>query len=265
MPRPPPLASRYAGPDDSPGFLVWQAANLWQRRQRAALAPLDLTHVQLMLLSGAAWLARAGGPPTQARLAAHARTDPMMTSKVVRALEARGLLRREEDPADTRAWRLVVTPAGRELAERAMALAEAADAAFFAPLGDRAPSFMRALRGLIQAPPVAAAGAVAASAMAASAAASAQGAVAAPGDLFAAATRGSQLNHWFRDHASAARHLASHGGWLFPWRHQFFVGGDEAVLALGLSLDDADLALVGRDLARPGDPAAYARLAGRIG
>ena len=258
MPRPPPLASRFAGPDDSPGFLVWQLSNLWQRRHRAALAPLDLTHVQLMLLAGAAHLARAGGPPTQARLAAHARTDPMMTSKVVRALEERGLLRREEDAADTRAWRLSVTPAGRELAERGLALVEASDAAFFAPLGDRLPSFVRALRGLAQAPPIAAAAAT-------SPATPPRPRPAGPGDLFAPATRGSQLNHWFADHAAAARHHERSGGWLFPWRHQFFVGDDEALVALGLSPDDADLALTGRDLARPRDPAAFERLASRIG
>jgi DNA-binding MarR family transcriptional regulator len=53
---------------------------------------------------------------------------------VIRTLEAKGLISREIDPADTRARRLRVTPAGADLAPRAMAAVEAADAAFFAPV-----------------------------------------------------------------------------------------------------------------------------------
>jgi DNA-binding MarR family transcriptional regulator len=245
--RPAPLASRHASLDQNPGHLLWQVSSLWQRRQRAALAPLGLTHVQFALLSGALHLARAGGPPTQARLAAHARADVMATSKAVRALEARGLVRREEEPADTRAWRVLVTPAGRALAERALEASEAADAAFFAALGDRLRGFTAALRGLAQHP-----GTVAPSRSVG------------VGDLFARAASAVQLTPWFRDHAAAAHHREASGGWLFPFRHQYFVSGDEAIAALGLSPDDADLALVGPDLSRPRDPAAFERLVARV-
>ena len=35
-----------------PGYLLWRAANLWQKRVRAVLAPFDVTPVQYLLLAG---------------------------------------------------------------------------------------------------------------------------------------------------------------------------------------------------------------------
>jgi DNA-binding MarR family transcriptional regulator len=54
-----------------------------------------------------------------------------MTSEVLRKLEAKGLIVRAVDAADTRAKRLWVTERGADLAERAVAAVEAADAEFF--------------------------------------------------------------------------------------------------------------------------------------
>jgi DNA-binding MarR family transcriptional regulator len=144
-----PLATGCSSPDDSPGLLLWQVANRWQATQRAALKPYDLTHVQFVLLAALTWLA-AEGPVTQKRLADLAATDPMMTSQVLRVLEERGYVRRLPHPEDRRARALAVTDAGRELANRAVQVVEAADAAFFATLGQRADAFttdLRTLRG----------------------------------------------------------------------------------------------------------------------
>lgn len=126
-------------PGESPGFLLWRVTLRWQRVMVAALRPLDLTHVQFVLLASAWWLTEvAGETPTQRRLADHAGTDPMMTSQVLRALEARGLVTRGVDPDDSRARRLGVTPEGAALARRAIAVVEAADTEFFAAAGDQA-------------------------------------------------------------------------------------------------------------------------------
>ncbi|UUL76169.1 MarR family winged helix-turn-helix transcriptional regulator [Pseudarthrobacter sp. Fe7] len=51
---------------------------------------------------------------TSLALARQAGTDVKMASQVLRALEAKGLIAREVDPADTRAKRLRVTNAGAE-------------------------------------------------------------------------------------------------------------------------------------------------------
>ncbi|SDL39847.1 MarR family winged helix-turn-helix transcriptional regulator [Arthrobacter sp. ok362] len=121
-------------PGDSPGFLLWHATLRWQRDIAAALAPLGLTHVQFVLLACAWWFNTEGEHPNQMALARQAGTDVKMTSQVLRALENKGLIEREVDPVDTRAKRLHVTDAGADLAPRAIAAVELADAQFFRPV-----------------------------------------------------------------------------------------------------------------------------------
>jgi DNA-binding MarR family transcriptional regulator len=134
-------------PGDSPGFLLWHVTLRWQRDMSAALAPLDLTHVQFVLLATTWWLNTSGERPSQLTVARRAGTDVKMTSQVLRTLEAKGLLVRAVDSADTRARRLSVTDAGADLAARAVETVEAADAAFFGGTGDVA-ALVRLLRPL---------------------------------------------------------------------------------------------------------------------
>jgi DNA-binding MarR family transcriptional regulator len=128
-------------------LLLWQVTNRWQAAQRAALKPFGLTHVQFVLLASLAYLG-ADGPVRQRDLAEAAATDPMMTSQVLRALEARDLVVRRPHPQDGRARALEVTPEGRELANRAVVSVEACDAAFFSALQDGVEAFTRALQTL---------------------------------------------------------------------------------------------------------------------
>lgn len=128
--------TRYpGGPADSPGFLLWHATLRWQRAVTAALAPLDLTHVQFVLLACAWWLAREGHNPNQLALAEQAGTDVKMTSQVLRTLEKKGLLERQVDANDARAKTVRPTRVGVALAQRAIAAVESVDAEFFAPVG----------------------------------------------------------------------------------------------------------------------------------
>jgi DNA-binding MarR family transcriptional regulator len=120
---------------------------------RAALAPHDLTHVQFVLLASLWWLSEHGNePPTQRALAEQAGTDPMMTSQVLRRLEARELITREADRRDSRARRLRVTRAGSRVLAGALADVEAADSAYFASLGEDRAAFVRGLGTLASAP-----------------------------------------------------------------------------------------------------------------
>jgi DNA-binding MarR family transcriptional regulator len=133
------------------GFLLWHATLRWQRLIAAALRPLELTHVQFVLLAVLWWFQTVRGErPSQRGLAAQAGTDPMMTSQVVRALERRGLLVRARHPHDSRALELTLTEAGERLARRAIAVVEAADSEFFAavPDADRLHAPLRALAAL---------------------------------------------------------------------------------------------------------------------
>jgi DNA-binding MarR family transcriptional regulator len=124
------------GPSESPGLLLWRTTMRWQRVMTAALAPLDLTHVQLVLLASAMWLGRNGQPPNQVQLAAQAGTEVKMTSDVVARLEAKGLIARETDPHDSRAKVIRVTAAGAAAAQRAIVAVETADAEFFQPVDE---------------------------------------------------------------------------------------------------------------------------------
>ena len=143
------LPTGFDGPDDSPGLLLWRVTNRWQAAMRAALKPFGLTHVQFVLLASLSWMGaeRPGEPVTQADLAAFAQTDPMMTSQVLRALESAGLVERRAHPTDRRARRLAVTPAGTDLAGRAVVAVEQADNEYFRVLGEVGP-FTAALRAL---------------------------------------------------------------------------------------------------------------------
>jgi DNA-binding MarR family transcriptional regulator len=138
-------------PERSPGFLLWHVTLRWQRAMVAALAPLGLTHVQFVLLASTWWLNEQGGDPNQLALARHAGTDVKMTSQVLGKLEAKGLVRREVDPTDTRAKRLRVTPAGARLARRAVEVVERADAEFFEPVPNPA-ALLKALQRLADEP-----------------------------------------------------------------------------------------------------------------
>jgi DNA-binding MarR family transcriptional regulator len=118
-------------PSESPGFLLWHATLRWRRAISQALAPLDLTHVQFVLLACTWWLNQQRHHPSQIALAAFAGTDVKMTSQVLRSLERKDLVEREVDPADSRARRLHLTRRGARLAPRAIAAVERVDAEFF--------------------------------------------------------------------------------------------------------------------------------------
>lgn len=121
-------------PEESPGFLLWQLANAWQRQMRIVLSPLGLTYVQAMLLTALLRLeqreAATGASITQGDLARFCQADATMTSQVLRTLEAKGLLERSRG-VDARARLPRLTVAGRSLAERALPLAETVDRDFF--------------------------------------------------------------------------------------------------------------------------------------
>lgn len=135
-------------PANSPGLLLWRVTLRWQRAMVAALKPLGLTHVQFVLLASLWWITEvAGETATQRRVAEYAATDPMMTSQVLRALEAKRLVTRAADPDDARARRLAVTTRGAALAKRAIEVVEAADRKFFAAAKDRS-ALLRTLQRL---------------------------------------------------------------------------------------------------------------------
>lgn len=68
------------------------------------------------------------------------------------------------------------------------------------------------------------------------------------------------LNRWFTVHAEALESLRREGGYLLPYRGQFFVTEAEGILALGLDPGDPDWSAIGFDLVKPLDAPARERL-----
>ena len=147
--RTPPLPTRMTGPAQSPGFLLWKISNAWQRRQRMALQPHGLTHSQFVVLATATWFG-ASETLTQARISQLSGIDPMTASQVLRALEAASLIQRVDHPRDPRAKSIVVTPAGRDLARKAIVVVEDTDAAFFEPLASDTARLVKMFQALVQ-------------------------------------------------------------------------------------------------------------------
>ena len=113
---------------------------------------MGLTHVQFVLLAGLGFLQEKQSLTTQARLANFCRTDPMMTSQVVRVLERDGKLIRRPHPNDSRAKVLELTDAGVALLNQAMPAVLEADQQFFSSLTAGHGGFVHQLRTLLVEP-----------------------------------------------------------------------------------------------------------------
>ncbi len=68
------------------------------------------------------------------------------------------------------------------------------------------------------------------------------------------------LNRWFSSYEDARKSLESEGGFLLPYKRHFFVCDSEAICAMGLEPDDADLEKIGWNCVQPADVQAYQRL-----
>jgi hypothetical protein len=79
-------------------------------------------------------------------------------------------------------------------------------------------------------------------------------------EKFFAAGCGGYLNRWFARYAEARAALEAEGGYLFPFRYQFFICEPGFLADLGIDLADPDWDRIGRDWMRPRDLAAHNRL-----
>lgn len=135
--------------EDSPGFLLWQVTNLWQREIRKTLEPLGLTHSQFVLMATIHWLSLHKQDVTQVLLSTSTKIDPMTTSTVLRTLQAKGFLERQEHLTDTRAKTITLTGSGIKVIKQAVKKVEAFDQSFFSALGVGTSSFNQQLLTLL--------------------------------------------------------------------------------------------------------------------
>ncbi len=138
---PPAMADRL-------GFLLGRAHIAHRQVAEAALAPLGLAPRQF----GALALLADEGPLSQQRLGERMGVDRTTMVALVDGLERGGLVERERNPDDRRAYALRATPRGRSVLGRAAAAVERAEEEFLASIPARdARRLKQILRKLIDA------------------------------------------------------------------------------------------------------------------
>jgi len=129
---------------------LWQVSSEWQRGVKRALDSIGITPSQSMILSSLLFLSKQQESVTQIDLSLHSKIDPMTTSTIIRILERKELVRREEHATDTRAKTVVLTSYGTKMTKQAVKIIEKFDAQFFEALGNRSKTFHSNLATLLK-------------------------------------------------------------------------------------------------------------------
>lgn len=132
------------------GSLVWQVSTRWRVEADHSLAPLGLTQAQYAALATLSRLGRKGANPSQQSVAQDMGLTAIYVSKLLRALEASGLVTRLRDPADSRARRLTLTPEGEARLTAARSRIAALDRQFTEPLGEPGGATAQAFRIMLR-------------------------------------------------------------------------------------------------------------------
>jgi len=132
--------SRFAGPLQSPGFVLWRDFMRWQRELNGLLKPYGLTQPQFAVLACCAWMTREADAVPQTKLVETLGLDKMHVSQVVARLEDAGLLLRQVSGEDLRVKHLSVSEKAQELLAKCFPIVEGHDAAFFAEASSPNPS-----------------------------------------------------------------------------------------------------------------------------
>lgn len=143
------ITFNFKSPNDSPGYLLGQLTLLWQRKQKKVLDPLDLTQTQFALLCALAWLSNESNNVTQIDIANQTNFDRMMVSKVLRTLETKKFVTRQEHEIDTRAKTIRLTSNGETILQKAIIEIENADIEFFASLDNKLAQYNKNMVQLI--------------------------------------------------------------------------------------------------------------------
>jgi DNA-binding MarR family transcriptional regulator len=122
-------------PNRSPGFLLWHVSTAWRGSIEDMLKSISLTHPQFVILATLGWLTRDGDRVTQALIGKMAGLDPNTVSQIIRGLEQKELITREQS-SDGRAKNPILTKKGSTLLKKALPAVESKDAEFFHQLNE---------------------------------------------------------------------------------------------------------------------------------
>lgn len=129
--------------ESSLGFLVYRVHQHVAAEFRRALEPVELTPPQFGVLA----LLHDHSGQRQAALCERSAIDPNTMVGIIDRLEAAGLVERQRDPEDRRAYMVEITPRGKRLLRRCRPLREQASQRSWAALS---PGEQNTLRDMLR-------------------------------------------------------------------------------------------------------------------
>jgi DNA-binding MarR family transcriptional regulator len=118
-------------PEDSLGFLLWQATVVWHRRIKRALESYNISHAQFVVMAVLMWLEANEYDITQTLIVNKTKLDKMTVSKTLKTLVALGFVSRVEHEDDARAKSIALTDQGKNMVYILVPIVEDIDAQFF--------------------------------------------------------------------------------------------------------------------------------------
>lgn len=131
----PKLDTEFHKAEESPGFLLWKAANLLQRMHTKALREVEATPAQFSFMTCLVFLTQ-NEDVTPIMISRHAGMDKMMVSDLVKTLKSKKLLTTQKNPDDGRSFILKPTEKGIKITNQAIKAVESLDADFFSAVGN---------------------------------------------------------------------------------------------------------------------------------
>ena len=125
------MTFQFKKPEKSPGLLLWQITNHWQRLQRAALSELGITHPQFVVLAALLWLTDQDEEVSQKMISDLTNMDKMSTSDLIVNLLKKKMIKKIKSKTDGRAFSLSLTSIGKKITLKAIPIVEHVDQRFF--------------------------------------------------------------------------------------------------------------------------------------
>jgi DNA-binding MarR family transcriptional regulator len=116
------------------GLLLWQTARQWEKTVRDTLAKQDFSYLEYILLSRLLILEKREKEITQVKLAQFSNAEIMLTSKALRSLEEKGLIRRKKFNNDSRANLISSTDKGSKKLDKVQKTLNEVENNFFSAL-----------------------------------------------------------------------------------------------------------------------------------
>lgn len=136
--------------DQSTGYLLYHLTMLMERKMKRELDKLGITHTQFVILASTCMLLEKNDSVTQIMIANQSEMDKMMVSKVLRTLQSKGLITRQEHLTDTRAKIILLTEDGIRLFQKAFVVVKQVEKEFFGCLENEVEPFNDKIKTLLK-------------------------------------------------------------------------------------------------------------------